>query len=603
MAGALDLAEYKDGLLFLATAGVVVPIVHRFKISPVIGFLAAGAVLGPFGLGRFADAFKPLFWVTLRQSEEISGLAEFGVVFLMFVVGLELSLSRLLTMRRLVFGLGLLQVAVSAVVIGGFGAEFGLKPGPALILGTSLALSSTALVVDVLAGQKRLPTATGRATFAVLIAQDLAVVPILFIVETLGQGGDSVVSGLVVALAKGVVAILAIVVVGRLILQPLFRLVADTDNVELFMATTLFVAIGTGVAAASAGLSMALGGFVAGLLLAETEYRRAIEATIEPFKGLLLGVFFFSVGMGFDGMTLVNAPLLIISMTLGLVLVKAVIAAALSRLFGLSWSNAIKSGLLIGPGGEFAFIVIGLSVAAGLVDKASVEPILAVVALSMAGVPAFDYVGRRLAARVEKIVPPDPATLIAPPDDHAVRAIVVGYGRVGQLVARMLERHAQAYIAIDRSSATVALARRKDSPVYFGDCANPSFLKSCGIEEASAVIITVDAPAMVDEIVKAVRAMRNDIVIVARARDSNHARHLYEIGVTDAVPETIEASLQLSEAALVGLGVPMGPVIASVHEQRDEIRKSLTQAAGSSDYASERSRKGTSSGASRKLKS
>jgi CPA2 family monovalent cation:H+ antiporter-2 len=288
MATGLDLWDYKDGLLFLATAGVVVPIVHRYKISPVIGFLAAGAILGPYGLGRLAAVFPPLHWFTVDNSDAISGLAEFGVVFLMFVVGLELSLGRLLTMRRLVFGLGLAQVAMSALLIGGVSAWFGLTGAQALLVGTSLALSSTALVVDVLSGQKRLPTATGRATFAVLIAQDLAVVPILFIVETLGQGGDSVTSGLLVALSKGIVAILAIVVIGRLVLQPLFRVVAETDNVELFMATTLFVAVGTGVAAATAGLSMALGGFVAGLLLAETEYRRAIEATIEPFKGLLL---------------------------------------------------------------------------------------------------------------------------------------------------------------------------------------------------------------------------------------------------------------------------------------------------------------------------
>jgi len=603
MAAGVDLIDYKDGLLFLATAGVVVPVMHRYKISPMIGFLAAGAVLGPFGLGRLATGFQPLVWITVDTSEAISGLAEFGVVFLMFIVGLELSLGRLLTMRRLVFGLGMAQVAVSAVVIGGVGARFGLTAGQALIVGASLALSSTALVVDVLAEQKRLPTATGRATFAVLIAQDLAVVPILFIVETLGQGGDSVTSGLLVALSKGVVAILAIVIVGRLLLQPLFRLVADTGNVELFMATTMFVAVGTGVAAASAGLSMALGSFVAGLLLAETEYRRAIEATIAPFKGLLLGVFFFSVGMGFDGGTLVAAPILVLSLALGLVFVKALIAAGLARLFGLSWSTAIKSGLLIGPGGEFAFIVIGLSVSAGLLDRPVADPILAVVALSMAAVPAFDYLGRRLAKTVETIVPPDPATLVVPPTDMAARAIIVGYGRVGELVAKMLERHAQPYIAIDRNAATVALARRRNRPVYFGDFASPAFLNATGIDQATAVIITVDAPAIVDDIVKAVRAMRNDIVIVARARDSNHARHLYEIGVTDAVPETIEASLQLSEAALVGLGVPMGPVIASVHEQRDEFRKALTQAAGTSDHASERSRKGMAIGSSRgKLK-
>lgn len=601
MSATVDIANYKDTLLFLGTAGVVVPIVHRFRISPVIGFLAAGAILGPYGLGRFTGLYAPLDWITLDKSESMEGLAEFGVVFLMFVVGLELSLSRLLTMRRLVFGLGLGQVAVSALVIGGVALGFNFTPAAALILGTSLALSSTAIVVEILAGQKRLTTATGRATFAILIAQDLAVVPILFIVEAMGASGDSLVAGLLAALAKGVIAIAAITVAGRLVLKPLFRIVAETDNVELFVATTLLVTIGTALTAAAAGLSMALGGFVAGLLLAETEYRRAIEATIEPFKGLLLGVFFFSVGVGFDTMTLVHAPVQIISMVIGLVAVKALITAVLGRMLKLSWPAAIKSGFLIGPGGEFAFIVIGLAVTGKVLTAEAAAPILAVVALSMAAVPLFDWIGRRLSARIEVIAPPDPATLVVPPSDDAARAIVVGFGRVGLLVSRMLERHKVPYIAVDRSAATVSLARQQNRPVYFGDCSNPVFLKTLGIEQATAFIITVDAPSMVDEIVEAVRSMRKDIVIVARARDSNHARHLYEIGVTDAVPETIEASLQLSEAALVGLGVPMGPVIASVHEQRDEIRQKLTKAADASDYASERSRKGLL-GTGKKLK-
>ena len=346
-------------------------------------------------------------------------------------------------------------------------------------------------------------------------------------------------------------------------------------------------------------LGPALGGFVGGLLLAETEYRRAIEATIEPFKGLLLGVFFFSVGMGFDVMAVLGAPFTLIGLTVGLVAAKSLVAALLARLFGVAWSPAIKSALLLGPGGEFAFIVLNLTLSAGLLDAAVAAPILAVVALSMAAIPAADWVGRRLSRRVEIIAPPDPATLVAPPADDTVRAIIVGWGRVGELVGRMLDRHRQPFIAIDRSAATVTLARRKAQPVYFGDFANPAFLKTCGIERATAVIVTVDAPVMVEVIVRAVREMRKDIVIVARARDSSHARKLYDLGVTDAVPETIEASLQLSEAALVGLGVPMGPVIASVHEQRDEFRRALTTAAGQSEFASEQSRRGGASGTRR----
>jgi len=595
MAGAaLDIAVMKDVLVVLGTAGVVVPLMHRLKVGSVLGFLLAGAVLGPHGLARLAQLWHPVSWVTVTQVEDIAGIADFGVVFLLFVIGLELSLARLSALKRLVFGLGTLQVVLSAGLIGALALQFGATPPTALVLGSCLALSSTAVVIEVLAEQKRLASQTGRTAFAILLFQDLAVIPILFMVETLGHaGGDarSVGLGLALALGQGIVAVGAIVVVGRLLLRPLFRLVAETRSAELFIAATLFVAIGTGVATALAGLSMAFGAFVAGLLLAETEYRRAIETTIEPFKSLLLGVFFFSVGMKIDLDFVVTHLGAILAGSIGLVAVKGLVTGLGARVFGVPPTHSIKTALLIGPGGEFAFIVVALAQALGLVDANTSTYVIAVVSISMAAIPLFDLVGKRVSREIDRRTPAA-ETLVAPPEDTEVRALIVGFGRVGRLVAAMLDVHRVPWLAVDLEAENVVEGRRAGHPVYFGDVTNPLFLRSCGIATANAVIVTMHKSSAVDAVVDAVKAERTDVALVARARDADHARALYRRGVTDAVPETIEASLQLSEAVLVDLGVPMGPIIASIHEKRDEFRKALTAAAQSSPNASETARRG-----------
>ena len=292
-------------------------------------------------------------------------MAELGVVFLLFLIGLELSLQRLLTMRRLVFGLGGLQVLACAVAIGLTAPFFGNSPAASVLIGLSL-LSSTAIVIEHLSQKRRINTVMGRASFSVLLFQDLAVVPILLLVGVLGtKPGENMIVGVVLALALAAAGIAAIVVLGRILLRPLFRLVAATESSELFVAATLLVAIGTGVLSASVGLSMSLGAFTVGLLLAETEYRKAIEATIEPFKGLLLGVFFISIGMKIDLVALVGEPLYVVACALGLVALKAALIAPLARASGVAWPAALHMGLLLGPGGEFAFIVIGLAMAAG----------------------------------------------------------------------------------------------------------------------------------------------------------------------------------------------------------------------------------------------
>lgn len=572
-----DLGIYRDVMVVLATAAVIVPLAQRIRISPILGFLLAGILLGPHGLGAV-----PLFrWVTVHNEQSLSALAELGVVFLMFLIGLELSMKRLSTMRRQVFALGGAQIALSGALIGlAAWLLFGSTPAAATIIGFSLALSSTAIVVEVLSRQNRFRTTMGRSAFAILLAQDLAVVPLLLLVTILGPGQHgSIVTGLVLAFTQAALAIVVIVAVGFVVLRPLFRLVASSDNQELFVAATLFVAVGSGLATAAAGLSMALGAFVAGLLLSETEFRRAVEATIDPFKGLLLGVFFFTVGMTLDVGAVLADPLPILGATLALIALKAVVAGLLLRAFGQPNHVALQGALLLGPGGEFAFIVVGMAVAFNIVTGEAGSFVQAVASLSMALIPLMDWVGRRYAKQLAPAQALDPALTELPEPDANVRAIVIGYGRVGSLVSEMLDRHKVKHLVIERAPEIVSQARKDGRPVYFGDAKNVGFLDRCGFQEAAAVIITIHVNAEIDEIVRVIRSEREKVVIVSRARDAEHARHLYDLKVTDVVPETIEASLQLTEAALVGLGVPTGLVIASIHERRDEFREELQRAA------------------------
>ncbi len=575
-----DFEIYSDVIIVLATAAVLVPLGQRFKLSPILGFLIAGAVLGPHGLGALKGYVPVLHWVTISEEKGLGAIAELGVVFLLFIIGLELSFKRLVTMRRLVFGLGTLQVAISAAIIGLIASFCGARAGASVLIGLSLALSSTAVVIEVLSRQNRLSTTTGRTSFAVLLLQDLAVVPLLFLVTILGpENQGSLLGGLLQAFAQAVLVIAAIVIVGTAILRPLFRLVASAESTELFVAAALLVAVGSGLATAAAGLSMALGAFVAGLLLSETEYHRAIEATIDPFKGLLLGVFFFSVGMSLDLALLIANPLTILAGIVGLIVIKAGVLVGLLRLFRVPWPPTVTTSLLLAPGGEFAFIVIGLAVAKHVVADDTGAIVLAITSFSMASIPVLDHLGRRIASKLSAKQEPNPILTLTPPQEH-VDAIIVGCGRVGRLVSEMLTEHKVKHIIVETDAGVATRCRGEGLPVYFGDAKSPPFLKACGIADAKGIIITVNKPMVADEIVKSARELRGDIVIVARAGDEKHARKLYKLGVTDAVPETIEASLQLSEAALVGLGVPTGPVIASIHEKRDEFREALQGAAG-----------------------
>jgi CPA2 family monovalent cation:H+ antiporter-2 len=573
----IDLSLYKEALLFLATAGVVAPLFFRLRVSPVLGFLLAGILLGPYGLGRLAGGAQWLNALAISNVDAIDHIAAFGVVVLLFTMGLELSFERLRRMRHLVFGLGLTQVLVTSLILGAAAWALGLAPPSALTIGAALAMSSTAIVIPMLAESKRLGFPVGRASFAVLLFQDLAVAPLLVMTAAFAGGGDQGLGqALIRTLVPAALALAALILFGRLALRPLFHSVAETKSPEFFMAACLLVVLGAGLAAAAIHLSMALGAFVAGLLLAETEYRREIEVTIEPFKGLLLGLYFVSVGAELNLPLLFSEPGRLLGLVAAVIALKGLILFALATGFRLPARVGLEMSMLLGPGGEFAFVMVGAALAGGLIDRPLATMLLGAVAISMLTIPALAKLGARLssgAARAAEEIPPE-----APPDSEERRVIIVGYGRVGALIGEMLDMHRIPFVAIDRDARLVANRRAAGKPVYFGDASRPDYLRRSGVETARAVVVTMDAPQANETVVETTRRLRNDVTLVARARDSNHARTLYQLGVTDAVPETIEASLQLSEAVLVDLGVPMGLVIASIHEKRDEYRKVLVAA-------------------------
>jgi CPA2 family monovalent cation:H+ antiporter-2 len=567
--------NYRDIVLFLATAGVIVPLFKRLRISPILGFLAAGVLLGPYGLGALAKSFPWLQHVTISNEAEIAELAEFGVVFLLFMIGLELSWARLRLMRRLVFGLGGAQTLLSWALISGIAHLAGMPLLGAVAVGAALALSSTAIIMPTLAEGKRLHSESGRATFSVLLFQDLAVAPILLGVTLLsGQDAALGLGGVLLKLAPAILAPAAILLIGRLVLRPMMRSVARAKSEELFMAACLLVVIGAGLAAAAAGLSMALGAFIAGLLLAETEYRPEVEVVIEPFKGLFLGLFFLTVGIGLDLDLLFSRPLVVLGAAVGLVLFKAAVIVAVAPVFKVKLRRAVEIALVLGAGGEFAFVVLNAAMGSGILGHQIGEVLIVAATLSMFAIPALASVGARVSRGAKADAAPElpPGAAEGPP-----KVLVIGYGRVGRMVGDLLDRHQIAWVAVDRDPKLVEAGKPRGHTVYFGDAARGDFMARIGLGSAPAVVVTMDSPEAVEAVVALARQARPDLIIVARARDARQAGRLYELGATEAVPETVEASLQLSEALLVDLGVPMGLVIASVHEKRDEIRKSLNR--------------------------
>ncbi|MES2317685.1 MAG: cation:proton antiporter [Pseudomonadota bacterium] len=566
----------REILLFLALAGILIPTLTRLRINQVLGFLAAGALLGPFGLGLFAGQLPWLSYLTFPRAEGVVALAELGVMFLMFMIGLELSAARLWSLRRWVFGAGTAQVCVSALLIGGLAwLAFG-RIDSAVILGFVLSLSSTAVIMQLMAAQKSSASPLGQAVFSILMLQDLAVVPLLILVGAMGQGAQgSIVMLVAVAMAKAAVAIALIYLAGGRIVHPLFRAFANHRQPDVFMALILLTTLGIAGLSAAAGLSMALGALIAGVLLAETEFKHEVELMIEPFKGLLMGLFFMTVGMNMDLRQVAAAPLWLATAVFGLIAVKALVVALLLRAGGLSWVRAVEGGLLLGQGGEFAFIVIGYATAGKLVEPALGQLIMLAVGLSLFVTPPLARLGRAIGQRGEARADLAAAHAIVQLESAREHIIIAGFGRVGRQLAKLLTQQGMTFVAFETDARLVASLRAEGFPVYFGDASRAELLHRVDAGGAPAIILTMDHAAAAMHAVRGIRREFPSVPIYARSRDEKHARALKLAGATIVVPETLEASLQLSAFVLEAMGLDLAHVDRIIDVERDQFLATL----------------------------
>ena len=561
MAGDFGGHGYKDALVILGAAGIVIPAFARLRISPVIGFIIVGMIAGPFGLGALASQTPWLGAITITDPPGVEPFAEFGIILLLFAIGLELSIKRLFSMRRTIFGMGAAELALSALAIGFSLRLAGQSPPSAAVLGLALAMSSTALVLPI-AG---MTSPVGRTAFAMLLFEDLALVPLLFLF-----GSTAPIAQLPIVFLKGALIIGTMLIAGRWVLPLLFAQAARTKSPELFLAISLLVVILASEATSFAGLSPIVGALVAGVVIAETDYRTEVEVMTAPFRGLALGVFLITVGMRIDFHMLASrwAPLL--AALAVVILIKAIVTGGLLRLSGWRSGVGTETGLLMASPSETTLILIGAASASGVIEPGAATFWQAVTALGLTITPLLAVLGRIAGRSVDHLV-------LDEPEDGAAqnRTIIFGFGRVGHMVADMLIIHQRPYLAVESDIDAVRRAREAGYSVLYGDVRRSELADKLRLGGAAALVLTMDDPVLVAQLVRKVRGWLPQLAIIARARDTDHAALLYKAGVSDAVPEALEASLQLAEAVLVDVGAPMGPVIASIHEKRAELRSEI----------------------------
>lgn len=576
---------FSDALVILGAAGIVIPTFARFRINPVIGFILVGLAIGPHGLGALQPRWPWLFHVTITDPHAIEPFAEFGIILLLFSIGLELSFPRLWAMRTQVFGVGAAELLLSAIVIGGALILLGEQPIAGLGLGVALALSSTALVLPITGTSG----AVGSGAFAMLLFEDLALVPIIFALSALGPNAASGWGTLGITLLSAAVAIAVLLIVGRYALPPLFAQAARTKSPELFLAISLLVVILASIVTSAVGLSPIVGALLAGLLIAETEYHSEVEVITAPFRGLALGVFLITVGMGIDLRELgKDWPSLLFAVS-GVVVAKAAVTAGLLRLSGARAGVSAETGLLMASPSETTLIVLGSAQVAGLVLPETAAFWQTVTAIGLTITPLLARLGRDVSKRVERRQARTSEPPAESPDGSSV--LVIGFGRVGRLVASMLATHGRSYRAIDADVDAVSEARRDGFSVLFGDASRAEMLDRLGLRSAAAVVLTMDDPVQQLRLTRRIRQAYPSLPIIVRARDARHAAQLYRSGATDAVPEQLESSFQLSEAVLTEIGVAAGPVIASIHEKRAEQRAEIKEMGGLSEAPKERGRR------------
>lgn len=533
-----------DLVILLAAAVGIVAAFRALKLSPVLGYLVAGAIIGPKGFGVIQDL------------ETTSAIAELGIVFLLFMIGLELSFDRLKAMRKKVFGIGSAQVLVTGALFASMAIFMGQSINAAIVIGGGLALSSTALVLQVLQQEKELASQTGRLSLAILILQDLAVLPLLVLVPALAVGGSSLSETLGMSALRAVITLGGIVIIGRLLLRPLFRAIAQLDIHELFVAVTLLVVLGLAWLTESVGLSMALGAFVAGLLIAETEYQHQVEADVLPYKSLLMGLFFMTVGMKIDGSFILDHAEVILYGAVALIAIKSATLYCLLRLFKYSKRTSAHTGLLLAQGGEFGFILFGLAELLGVLPESLTKQLLLVITLTMAATPLLDMLGGQFEKRWWKRVRANPEQLAQESEDLSGHIVIAGYGRMGRLMADFLASEKIPFIGLDTNPREVAAGRKRHHPVYFGNAAQPDLLATVGIARAKALIVTLHDPAAATTLTQLVRQAYPDLPVLVRAHDRDHQEKLQKLGATFTVPELEVSGKRMMAQLLSALGRP-----------------------------------------------
>ena len=530
--------DLSDVVIILAASVAALFALRRVKLSPVLGYLAAGMFIGPFGIGLVTDL------------DSIHAFAEFGVVFLLFTIGLELPWERIKVLSPALFALGLAQILITGAAISGIAIALGTSPDAAIVIGAALALSSTVFVIQILLDRRQLTTRFGRAAFTVLMMQDLAIAPILVLTLALTKREGGLVESLGIAALEAVAALAIIFVLGRFVLRPLFAVVAAERSDEIFAAATLLVVVGIAGFTDFVGLSLALGGLLAGMVLAETEYRHQVAAEIRPFRALLLGLFFMLIGMQTDLGVAGERALSVIAMAVGLIALKAAILTLLVFLFRLRGLYAWPLGLLLAQGGEFAFVIFNVAMDGGLIQDTLGQTLIVAVALSMMATPVLAWASARLAhwsavrgsAGVDEIVEDSPRL--------AGHVVIAGYGRVGKTVGRELREKGIAFIAVDRDPVVVAGARSQGEPVYFGDASRPEILKELHLPSASSAVVALSDSEAATRLVGALRHMLPELPVFARATNDAHAADLVRAGASFVVPELVATGKRLAEHIL-----------------------------------------------------
>jgi len=551
----------QEAAVFLVAAIIAVTLFNRLGFGSVLGYLVAGVVIGPWGFAFVTGV------------EDILNFSELGVVLLLFLIGLELQPSRLWVLRRSIFGMGLAQVLLTTVVLAAIGLFAGFSPGVSIIVGFGLSLSSTAFVLQMLAEKKQLNTVHGRSAFAILLFQDLAVIPLLALLPLLGTDSHIVFNNdMLQSVIIGIIGMIILVVGGHYLLRPVFRMVASSGSHEIFTATSLMVVITSTLIMETVGLSVALGAFVAGVLLADSQYRHEIEANIEPFKGLLLGLFFIAVGMSVNIGLLGLSPVKIIALVAALMVIKFIVLYVLGLAFKLPVRCARNLAFVLPQGGEFAFVLFTAATTYGVIARNMTDTLILVVSMSMAFTPL-------LVTFNEKVLKPWLDRKAPPPfdriDDPAAPVIIAGFGRVGQIIGRILRVKNISFTALEVSSTQVDFVRKYGGKIYYGDASRIDLLRAAHAEQARVFVLAIDDVEASIKTAETVKAHFPNLEIIARVRNRHHAHMLMDLGVRTFVRETYLSSLRLAEEVLCGLGFERAEVVTSIEKFRDHDEATL----------------------------